>query len=126
MFATYGVPERSKVHLIMLALSSKAEYLFSRLASEELSRYSAVITAVLEELKVTPEEHRERFVKAMRRKDEGWAQFASRLTSHFSYYIKARETKTLEALIELTVADCFKECLSPEAQRHVTLREEGG
>ncbi|KAM7288044.1 hypothetical protein ISCGN_031733 [Ixodes scapularis] len=75
---------------------------------------------------MTPEEHRHRFIRAMKRKDEGWAQFASRLTSHFSYYIEARETKTLEALIELMVADRFKECLSPEAQRHVTLREEGG
>ncbi|KAG0420797.1 hypothetical protein HPB47_003285 [Ixodes persulcatus] len=84
MFATYGMPGRSKVHLIMLALSSKAEYFFSRLTTEELSRYSAVKTAVLEELEVTPEEHRARFMKAMKRKDEGWAQFASRLTSHFS------------------------------------------
>ncbi|KAG0423419.1 hypothetical protein HPB47_000805 [Ixodes persulcatus] len=71
MFATYGVPVRSKVHLIMLALSSKAEYLFSLLTTEELSRYSAVKTAVLEELKVTPVEHRDRFMKAMKHKDEG-------------------------------------------------------
>lgn len=53
MFATYGVPDLSKVHLITLVLSSKVAYIFLLLTTQDLPRHSAVKATVLDELKVT-------------------------------------------------------------------------
>ncbi|CAN8028011.1 unnamed protein product, partial [Ixodes persulcatus] len=61
--------------------------------------------AVLDELRLTPGEYRKRFAGARKRKDEGWAQFASRTASYFSYYLEARSVESKEDLIHLMVAD---------------------
>ncbi|KAG0433991.1 hypothetical protein HPB47_019427 [Ixodes persulcatus] len=124
MFAAYGVPNESRVHLIMPALSERVKYLFTRLSAEEIASYDTVKAAVLDELRLTRGEYRKRFAGARKQKDEGWAQFASRTASYFSYYLEARNVKSKEDLIHLMVADQVKSSLSEECLRHVTLREE--
>ncbi|KAG0434684.1 hypothetical protein HPB47_018944 [Ixodes persulcatus] len=64
------------------------------------------------------------FAGARKRKDEGWALFASWTASYFSYYLEARNVEGKEDLIHLMVADQVKSSLSEECLRHVTLREE--
>ncbi|KAG0422467.1 hypothetical protein HPB47_001694 [Ixodes persulcatus] len=89
-----------------------------------MASYDTVKAAVLDELRLTPGEYRKRFAGARKQKDEGWAQFASRTASYFSYYLEARNIKSKEDLIHLMVADQVKSSLSEECLRHVTLREE--
>ncbi|XP_042149529.1 uncharacterized protein LOC120847629 [Ixodes scapularis] len=101
MFAAYGVPNESRI-----------------------ASYDTVKAAVLDELRLTPGEYRKRFAGARKRKDEGWAQFASRTASYFNYYLEARNVESKEDLIHLMVADQVKSSLSEECLRHVTLREE--
>ncbi|KAG0413556.1 hypothetical protein HPB47_009289 [Ixodes persulcatus] len=89
----------------MPALSERVKYVFTKLRAEEIADYDTVKAAVLDELRLTPGEYRKRFAGARKRKDEGWAQFASRTASYFSYYLEARSVESKEDLIHLMVAD---------------------
>ncbi|XP_077486737.1 uncharacterized protein LOC144098050 [Amblyomma americanum] len=123
LFTTFNVPDSSRVHLILPALTERVRYLLRNLDRAECTDYEAVKTAVLEELKLTPTEYLERFEKAAKRKEETWAQFASRVKTYLMYYIQAREVDSKEALTDLMVSDRIKASLSPEGIEYVRLRE---
>ncbi|KAL1444993.1 hypothetical protein MTO96_045268 [Rhipicephalus appendiculatus] len=91
VFSTYNVPLESRVHLVMPALTERVRYLLRGLSEDECGDYDAVKAAVLNELKLTPSEYLDRFETAAKRKDETWAQFASRVGTYFEYYLRSRE-----------------------------------
>lgn len=123
LFTTYEVPDSSRVHLIMPALTERVRYLLRTLNQDECMNYESVKKAVLIELKLTPVEYLERFEKSFKRKDETWAQFASRVKTYFAYYLQERAADTKEAVAELMVADRMKASLSAEGLEYVRLRE---
>ncbi|XP_072141607.1 uncharacterized protein [Dermacentor andersoni] len=123
LFSSFQVPEHSRVHLIMPALTERVRYLLRSLNDEECTDYETVKKAVLDELKLTPAEYLGRFEKASKRKEETWAQFASRARTYLAYYLQSRNANTKEAMTELMVADRMKASLSSEALEYVLLRE---
>ncbi|XP_075526211.1 uncharacterized protein LOC142557890 [Dermacentor variabilis] len=123
LFASFQVPAHSRVHLIMPALTERVRYLLRSLNDEECTDYETVKKAVLDELKLTPAEYLGRFEKASKRKEETWAQFASRARTYLAYYLQSRHANTKEAMTELMVADRMKASLSSEALEYVLLRE---
>ncbi|XP_070390817.1 uncharacterized protein [Dermacentor albipictus] len=123
LFSSFQVPEHSRVHLIMPALTERVRYLLRSLNDEECTDYETVKKAVLDELKLTPAEYLGRFEKASKRKEETWAQFASRARTYLAYYLQSRTANTKEAMTELMVADRMKASLSSEALEYVLLRE---
>lgn len=113
MFSACNVPLESRVHLVMPALTERVRYQLRRLSEDECSDYDAVKAAVLSELKLTPSEYLDRFETAAKRKDETWAQFASHVGTYFDYYyLRSREEKTEDEVIQLVVADRMKASLS--------------
>ncbi|KAL3209005.1 hypothetical protein MRX96_038385 [Rhipicephalus microplus] len=126
LFATYQVPHESRVHLVMPALTERVRYLLRNLNPEESADYESVKAAVLTELKLSPAEYLQRFERAVKRKEETWAQFASRVKTYFSYYLQVREADTVEVMAELMVADHIKSGLSTEGLEYVRLREGEG
>ncbi|KAL3216681.1 hypothetical protein MRX96_051163 [Rhipicephalus microplus] len=126
LFATYQVPHESHVHLVMPALTERVRYLLRNLNPEESADYESVKTAVLTELKLSPAEYLLRFERAIKRKEETWAQFASRVKTYFSYYLQVREADRVEVMAELMVADRIKSGLSTEGLEYVRLREGEG
>ncbi|KAL3211073.1 hypothetical protein MRX96_036646 [Rhipicephalus microplus] len=126
LFATYQVPHESRVHLVMPALTERVRYLLRNLNPEESADYESVKAAVLTELKLSPAEYLQRFERAVKRKEETWAQFASRVKTYFSYYLQVREAATVEVMAELMVADRIKSGLSTEGLEYVRLREGEG
>ncbi|KAL1445530.1 hypothetical protein MTO96_044966, partial [Rhipicephalus appendiculatus] len=88
VFSAYNVPLESRVHLVMPALTERVRYLLRGLSEDECGDYDAVKAAVLNELKLTPSEYLDRFETAAKRKDETWAQFASRVGTYFEYYLR--------------------------------------
>ncbi|KAL3188888.1 hypothetical protein MRX96_003044 [Rhipicephalus microplus] len=126
LFATYQVPHESRVHLVMPALTERVRYLLRNLNPEESADYESVKAAVLTELKLSPAEYLQRFERAVKRKEETWAQFASRVKTYFSYYLQVREADTVEVMAELMVADRIKSGLSTEGLEYVRLREGEG
>lgn len=123
LFLTYGVPESSRVHLVVPALSERVRYMLRGLKDSECNDYEAVKAAVLKELQLSPAEYLDRFAKASKRKEETWAQFASRVGTQFDYYLKSRKVETKEEVVALMVADRIKNSLSAEGLEYVLLRE---
>ncbi|XP_070389482.1 uncharacterized protein [Dermacentor albipictus] len=123
LFTSFQVPAHSRVHLIMPALAERVRYLLRGLNDEECTDYETVKKAVLDELKLTPAKYLERFEKASKRKEETWAQFASRARTYLAYYLQSRNANTKEAMTELMVADRMKASLSSGALEYVLLRE---
>ncbi|XP_077490876.1 uncharacterized protein LOC144101607 [Amblyomma americanum] len=123
LFTTYDVPENSRVHLIMPALTERVRYLLRGLKDDECGDYDLVKKAVLNELKLTPAEYLDRFERAAKRKEETWAQFASRVKTYFHYYLRSRDADSKEDVVALVVADRMKASLSNEGLEYVRLRE---
>ncbi|KAM7298464.1 uncharacterized protein ISCGN_019059 [Ixodes scapularis] len=123
MFLTYRVPDEARVHLIMPALTERVRYLLRNLELEDCTDYEQVKRAVLDELQLAPPEYRERFDSTSKRRDENWTQFASRVRTYLSYYLRAREAESKETMLELLVADRLKASLSPDRLEYVLLRE---
>ncbi|XP_077535201.1 uncharacterized protein LOC144147046 [Haemaphysalis longicornis] len=123
LFVTYGVPESSRVHLVVPALSERVRYMLRGLGDSECNDYEAVKKAVLQELRLSPAEYLDRFAKAAKRNDETWSQFASRVGTQFDYYLKSRKVETKEEVVALMVADRMKNSLSAEGLEYVRLRE---
>ncbi|XP_077501465.1 uncharacterized protein LOC144112529 [Amblyomma americanum] len=123
MFATYNVPDSSRVHLIIPTLTERVRYLLRGLGDEACRDYEAVKAAVLSELQLSPPEYLERFEGASKRKDETWAQFASRVKTYFEYYLRSRQASSKEEVVSLIVADRMKASLSAEGLEHIRLRE---
>ncbi|KAL3243951.1 hypothetical protein MRX96_019534 [Rhipicephalus microplus] len=110
----------------MPALTERVRYLLRNLNPQESADYESVKAAVLTELKLSPAEYLQRFERAVKRKEETWAQFASRVKIYFSYYLQVREADTVEVMAELMVADRIKSGLSTEGLEYVRLREGEG
>ncbi|XP_049267228.1 uncharacterized protein LOC125756462 [Rhipicephalus sanguineus] len=123
LFSSFQVPEENGVHLIMPALSERVRYMLCSLSEEECVEYEIVKRAVLNELKLTPAEYLDRFQKVTKKREETWAQFASRARTYFAYYLQSRNADTKEAVAELMVADRMKASLGPEGLEYVLLRE---
>ncbi|XP_042150185.1 uncharacterized protein LOC120850130 [Ixodes scapularis] len=123
LFTTYQVPDGSRVHLIMPVLTERVRYLLRSLGQDDCLDYESVKRAVLSELKLTPAEYLDRFDRAAKRKDETWAQFASRVRTYFTYYLQVRGADTKETVTELMVADRIKASLSTDGLEYVRLRE---
>ncbi|XP_077553336.1 LOW QUALITY PROTEIN: uncharacterized protein LOC144168174 [Haemaphysalis longicornis] len=123
LFVTYGVPESSRVHLVVQALSERVRYMLRGLGDSECNDYEVVKKAVLQELRLSPAEYLDRFAKAAKRNDETWSQFASRVGTQFDYYLKSRKVETKEEVVALMVADRIKNSLSAEGLEYVRLRE---
>ncbi|XP_049513045.1 uncharacterized protein LOC125940658 [Dermacentor silvarum] len=126
LFATYRVPYESRMHLVMPALTERIRYLLRNLNQEESTDYKSVKEAVLMELKLSPAEYLLRFERAVKRKEEMWSQFASRVKTYFSYYLQVRGADTVEVMAELMVADRIKSGLGIEGLEYVRLREGEG
>ncbi|XP_049520847.1 uncharacterized protein LOC125944421 [Dermacentor silvarum] len=126
LFATYRVPYESRVHLVMPALTERVLYLLRNLSQEESTDYESVKEAVLMELKLSPAEYLQRFERAVKRKEETWSQFASRVKTYFSYYLQVRGADTVEVMAELMVANRIKSGLGIEGLEYVRLREGEG
>ncbi|KAL3236758.1 hypothetical protein MRX96_022175 [Rhipicephalus microplus] len=126
LFATYQVPHESRVHLPMPVLTERVRYLLRNLNPEESADYESVKASVLTELKLSPAEYLQRFERAVKRQEETWVQFTSRVKTCFSYYLQVREVDTVEGMAELMIADRIKSGLSTEGLEYVRLREGEG
>ncbi|GFU76688.1 hypothetical protein TNCV_3623751 [Trichonephila clavipes] len=88
-------------------LGDKVSNLLVNLGEEELKDYESLKQVVLKEYEPSPKICLENFRKAKRNSDETFSQFASRLTSMWSYtHCKAkRKVNDFESVNQLIVAD---------------------
>ncbi|KAH8026113.1 hypothetical protein HPB51_016123 [Rhipicephalus microplus] len=87
------------------------------------------VEATLESYEVPSEwlsaaEYKRLFAGSKKGERESWDQFAVRLKNYFDYCVQSSKVGTFEELKQLVVADCLKECLSPEGRAHVICNQQ--
>ena len=125
LFKSFEVPDSLQSKLLLPYLSDKAKSLLLRLEQSKQDKYSDVKEFLINELKLTPVQFKERFDRAVRNKDETYSMFCSRLKNLLTYYCNSRQVKeNFKTLFSLLVADKIKSTL-PEACLNHVLTSEG-
>jgi hypothetical protein len=105
-------------------LSDKAKSLLLRLEQSKQEKYTDVKLFLLNELKLTPVQFKERFDRAMRNRDETCTMFCSRLKNLLTYYCNSRKVaEDFKKLFSLLVADKIKSTLTESCLDHVLTTE---
>ena len=86
LFISFEVPDSLQSKLLLPYLSDKAKSLLLRLEQSKQDKYSDVKEFLINELKLTPVQFKERFDRAVRNKDETYTMFCSRLKNLLTYY----------------------------------------
>nr|XP_037272753.1 uncharacterized protein LOC119164637 [Rhipicephalus microplus] len=119
----YEVPGEFWGRLVFPLVAERVPFLSTRLSPTEHKDYQVIKQTVLDELRLSAEEYLKRFSGSVKRANEGWRPFSTRLESYLHFYLEARWVSTFEGLVKLLVADQLKKNLSEEALRYVTLQE---
>jgi len=99
------VPDEVRAKLLLPLLTTKAKSLISRLSATELGKVEEIKTFLLREFQLTSRDYSARFYAATRSQDETHALFTSRLKNLWGFYMKGRECKDFDQLVDLIVAD---------------------
>jgi hypothetical protein len=116
LFGSFEVPDDLKAKLLLPYLSDKAKSLLLRLEQVKQEEYSEVKAFLLNELKLTLIQFKERSDRATRNKHETCTIFfCSRLKNLLAYCCNSRQVKdSFKTLFSLLIADKIKSAL-PEA-----------
>jgi len=99
--------------------------LLAKLPKERLDQYTEVRDYLLREfrLKLTAEQYRNKFRTAIKRPEEIYTLFGSRVKNLFLYYIDSRNVMTKDQVVglDLLVSDRIKETLGPACLATVKL-----
>lgn len=124
LFTSFEVPEFLRAKLLLPYLSDKVKSLLLRLDQSKQDKYSEVKLFLLNELKLTPIQFKERFDCAIRDNDETYTMFCSRLKNLLTYYCNSRNVKdSFKTLFSLLVADKIKSTLPEACLGHVLTAE---
>lgn len=122
-FNTKSVPEEMKAEILINIMEEKVTNLLIYLKGDEIKDYNAVKDIILREYEPTAQACLENFRKAKRYAGETHVQFATRLTTLWSYYCKRRKANDLETINSLIVADRMFESLDNETAAHISIRQ---
>ena len=124
LFDSFEVPEALQAKLLLPYLSDRAKSLLLRLEHTKQEKYDDVKAFLLNELKLTPVQFKERFDRAVRNRDETCTMFCSRLKNLLTYYCNSRKVEeNFKSLFSLLVADKIKSTLTESCLDHVLTAE---
>jgi hypothetical protein len=124
LFDSFIVPEELRSKLLLPYLSDRAKSLLLRLEQSKQEKYDEVKLFLLNELKLTPIQFKERFDRAMRNRDETCTMFCSRLKNFLTYYCNSRKVEeNFKKLFSLLIADKIKSTLTEACLNHVLTAE---
>lgn len=99
-------------------MGDKVSNLIVNLDEKQFDNYESVKQLVLKEYEPSPKWCLENFRRARHNPDKTFSQFASRLTSIWSYYCKLRKVNHFESANQLAVADKMFRTLDSETATH--------
>ena len=111
---SYSVPKNLWSNILRPHLTPKAVTILAKLSPAVMTDYQKVKVTLLKEFRLTPKEYRTQFNTMVRKSDESYSQFATRLGILFGYYLRSRDVDcTVESgerdkVVQLMVADRFK------------------
>ncbi len=120
LFVNFGVPEDLKAQLLRPYLNEKAKTLVSRMDPAHSTEYEAVKKMLLREFKLSPKVYLERFNNEVKKSEETYVLFSSRLKSLLEYYVTSRKVdENYGKLMDLLVCDRIKSNLPEGCLRHI-------
>jgi len=120
LFTLYEVPNKLRSKLVIPMLNDKSKSLSARLSREKLDNYEEVRDYLLREFRLTPQQYRDRFYSGVKKPEETYTLFGSRLKTLLLYYLESRKAASKDDVIDLLVSDrilpseCLKHVLSTE------------
>lgn len=104
MIKTCEIPDEAAGSIIFPFLNEKSRMLIANKSVGQQLLYAEVRDAILEELKLTPEEYRQRFYRC-KKGNETWGQFVTKIEVLLDYYLRSRNNRSLDELRSLLIAN---------------------
>ena len=125
LFHSYEIPVEFQANIIIPFLNAKAKAVHSKLSPEVMVNYDEVKTAILRELKLSPNVYLERFNTCHKKQDETYVCFASRLRTLLDFYLESRSVTKFDELCNLLISDRIKSTLSDVCLKYILSVESG-
>lgn len=122
MIKTCEIPDESAGSIILPFLNEKSRMLIANRSVGRPLLYAEVRDAILEELKLTPEEYKRRLY-GCKKGNETWGQFVTKLEVLLDYYLRSRNVDSLDELRALLIADRAKQLMDDELRSYVLQQE---
>ena len=119
LFALHSVPQKLRAGLINPYLNDRAQKIVGKLSPEMASKYETVKATILKEFKLSATAYLERFNTTVKRGDETYIAFASRLRGLLGYYLDSRKVSSFDELRDLLLCDRIKSVLPAECLKHI-------
>jgi hypothetical protein len=120
----YSIEEDLFHPLLLPLLNSKCKFLLARMPYEDTVVYSSLKARILKEFKYSPAQHWKSFSEAVKRSNESFVQFSSRLATTLKYHVdSAKINKDYEGLFDLFLGNKIRDSLSPECKAFVLRNE---
>jgi len=120
LFTNYEVPNDLKAQLLWPYLNEKAKTLVARMDTTHSTDYEAVKCMLLREFKLSPNTYLEHFNNELKKSEETYTLFSSRLKSLLEYYLTSRKVdEDYKKLTELLVCDRVKASLPEGCLKHI-------
>ena len=108
-------------------LNDKAKRILATLTLEQKADYITFKEAILKEFHITSKNCYKSFKMAVKRPDESYTQFSSRLSTLFTNYLTSRKIGLdYKRLFDLCLSDRFLESLTLQQRYHISDRENEG
>ena len=111
IFTEYNVPNEIRINLVNPYLSSAARKLIVSLPADDLTDYEHFKAALLREFALTPNKYRDLFWNSVKKPNETFVTYATRLDSLFSMYLKSRNVEDFDGVKSLMISDKLKSVL---------------
>src|SRR6266516_3983154 len=124
IFADNKIEDELKIHILTPHLQESARKIIAGLPDEDKSSYVKWRQSLLREHHVTARKCRKSFMNIHKSVKETCVQFLARLRTFYNCYLETRGVeKTYPALLELIVADRFRDSLTKEERTFVANQE---
>ena len=118
------MPSNLQAKLLLPYFSEKTKSSLLRLEQSKQDLYDEVKEFLLNEFKLTPVQFEDRFERAVRKSDETYTMFCSRLKNVLIYCFRSRHVNdNYETLFSLLLADRMKTVLPEICLDHVLMAE---
>ena len=119
LFRDLKVPTELRAALIKPYLNEKAQVLVNRLEADRSSSYDEVKRYLLDQFRLVPQFFLEQFNTVVRRPQETFKAYVSRLTLLLNYYLNSRNVTSFALLRDLLVSDRVKSVLHENSLSHI-------
>jgi len=126
IFEENNIEDELRISLLTVHLQEPARKIIAGLPDEDKSSYLRWKESLLREFHVTARKCRKSFMRVTKTAKESCVQFLARLRTLYTCYVEARGVeKSFEAIMEMVIADRFRDSLTKEERLFIANKELG-